>query len=110
MKRPRLPTTIRDIKSFFIKLALDIEVVIVVEKSKDNTLALAKKCIEDESIKTHARFCLIDNKIHRGKGYAVKSGVKYATGEYIFFCDADLAIPLTEVLRFLNGISKRSKY
>ena len=102
----RLPTTIRDIKSFFIKLALDIEVIIVVERSKDNTLALAKKCIEDESIKTHARFHLIDNKIHRGKGYAVKSGIKQATGEYIFFCDADLAIPLTEILRFLAEFQK----
>ena len=104
----RLPTTIRDIKSFFIKLPLDVEVIIVVEKSKDKTLALAKKCIEDESIKTHAHFHLIDNKVHRGKGYAVKSGIKQATGEYIFFCDADLAIPLTEVLRFLAEFQKNS--
>ena len=105
----RLPTTIRNIKSFFIKLALDIEVIIVVEKSADNTLALARQCIDDDSIKTHARFRLIDNKIHRGKGYAVKSGVKQATGEYIFFCDADLAIPLTEVLRFLAEFQKDPK-
>ena len=102
----RLPTTIKDIKSFFIKLALDIEVIIVVEKSKDNTLELARKTIDDKSIKTHAHFNLIDNKVHRGKGYAVKSGIKYATGEYIFFCDADLAIPLTEVLRFLAEFQK----
>ncbi len=103
----RLPSTIRSIKSFFIKLALDVEVIIVVEKSKDNTLALAKQYIDDESIKTHAHFQLIDNKVHRGKGYAVKSGVQYATGEYIFFCDADLAIPLAEILRFLAEFQER---
>ena len=104
----RLPSTIQSIKSFFIKLALDVEVIIVVEKSKDNTLALARQYIDDESIQTHAHFRLIDNKIHRGKGYAVKSGIKYATGEYIFFCDADLAIPLTEILRFLAEFQKNA--
>lgn len=102
----RLPSTIRSIKSFFIKLKLDIEVIIVVEKSRDKSLEVAKQYIDDKSIKTHAHFQLIDNKIHRGKGYAVKSGMKYATGEYIFFCDADLAVPLTEVLKFVTEFQK----
>ena len=104
----RLPFTIKNIKSFFIKLNLDIEIIIVVERSKDKSLEVAKRYIDDKSIKTHAHFQLIDNKVHRGKGYAVRSGMKYATGEYIFFCDADLAIPLTEVLKFVTEFQKKT--
>ncbi len=97
----RLPSAIKSIKSFFTKMNLDIEVIIVVEKSTDKTLIVAEKYIEDKSIKTCVQFQLIDNKVHRGKGFAVKSGMQYATGEYIFFCDADLATPLAEVLKFV---------
>lgn len=103
----RLPSTIRDIKTFFSKLALDIEVIIVVEKSNDQTLVLAKKSIDNkEGIDSPVRFQLIDNKVHRGKGYAVKTGMEYVTGEYVFFFDADLSIPLTEVLHFVVTLQK----
>ena len=83
---------------------LDIEVIIVVEKSTDKTLIVAEKYIEDKSIKTCVQFQLIDNKVHRGKGFAVKSGMQYATGEYIFFCDADLATPLAEVFKICSRV------
>lgn len=102
----RLPSTIADLKSFFAGLALDIEVIVVVEKSEDQTLAVARKSIDNKEIKSDVKFTLIDNKIHRGKGYAVKTGMQYVRGEYVFFCDADLAIPLTEVLNFVNIFQK----
>ncbi|ARV62807.1 hypothetical protein BZZ01_02125 [Nostocales cyanobacterium HT-58-2] len=37
---------------------------------------------------------LISYKNHRGKGYAVKTGVLYANGDYICFLDGDLAYSL----------------
>ncbi len=38
---------------------------------------------------------------HRGKGHAVKTGMLQARGEYTFLCDADLAMPITELPKFL---------
>ncbi|HXV99348.1 MAG TPA: dolichyl-phosphate beta-glucosyltransferase, partial [Anaerolineae bacterium] len=36
-----------------------------------------------------------------GKGHAVKAGMLQAQGEYAFLCDADLAMPITELPKFL---------
>lgn len=38
---------------------------------------------------------------HRGKGYAVKSGMLHVTGSYRFLCDADLSMPIDEIEKFL---------
>jgi dolichyl-phosphate beta-glucosyltransferase len=38
---------------------------------------------------------------HGGKGHAVKTGMLRAKGEYAFLCDADLAMPITELPKFL---------
>jgi glycosyltransferase involved in cell wall biosynthesis len=36
-----------------------------------------------------------------GKGHAVKAGMLCSKGEYAFLCDADLAMPITELPKFL---------
>ncbi len=38
---------------------------------------------------------------HRGKGWAVNQGMLAARGEYWFLCDADLAMPVEHLIRFL---------
>jgi dolichyl-phosphate beta-glucosyltransferase len=38
---------------------------------------------------------------HGGKGHAVQTGMLQAQGEYAFLCDADLAMPITELPKFL---------
>ena len=93
----RLPLAIRDIDSFFARFASELEVLIVIEKSSDNTLKIARELTEG---KTH--FKVVDNQVHRGKGYAVKSGMLKAQGDFVFFMDADLSTPLAEVLTFLS--------
>lgn len=92
----RLPTSLRDIKSFFSSLGVPLEVIVVVEKSADRTVALARDATEGDS-----RFTIVDNPVQKGKGYAVKTGVLRAQGEIVFFMDADLSTPLSEVLAFL---------
>ena len=91
----RLPESIRDLRSFFSTVPL--EILIVVEKSKDRTVELAKKAAGDD-----ARFQVIDNQVHRGKGFAVRSGMLRAKGDIVIFMDADLSTPLAEVLAFLS--------
>ncbi len=38
---------------------------------------------------------------HRGKGGAVRQGMLAALGKYLFLCDADLSMPIAQVMRFL---------
>jgi len=37
----------------------------------------------------------------RGKGWAVRTGMLAASGDYRFICDADLSMPIEEINRFL---------
>lgn len=37
----------------------------------------------------------------QGKGAAVKAGMAVAKGDYLFICDADLSMPIEEVVKFL---------
>ena len=38
---------------------------------------------------------------HGGKGWAVKNGMRAATGDYRLLCDADLSVPIQQVERLL---------
>lgn len=92
----RLPTSVRDIRSFFTKFDIPMEVLIVVEKSTDRTVELTTTAAEGDK-----RIQVIGNEVQRGKGYAVKSGMLRSRGDIVFFMDADLSTPLTEVVTFL---------
>lgn len=100
----RLPNSIRDIRSFFSGLSEFFEVLILVERCSDRTLELGR-----EAAKGEPRIQVIDNQVHRGKGFAVRSGMLRARGEIVFFMDADLSTPLAEVLVFLAHFSQNLK-
>jgi dolichyl-phosphate beta-glucosyltransferase len=70
--------------------------LIVVEHSTDGTLELAREAMAEQ-----ANFHVIDNGAQRGKGYAVRSGMRQARGSIVFYMDADLSVPLEEMERFL---------
>jgi dolichyl-phosphate beta-glucosyltransferase len=72
------------------------EVLIVVEHSTDGTLELAREATAEQ-----ANFHVVDNRFQRGKGYAVRSGIRQARGAVVFYMDADLSVPLEEIDRFL---------
>lgn len=92
----RLPSTLASLGEFITSTALDAEVVIVVEPGSDRTADIAA---EWAASTPGAR--AICNPAARGKGYAVKTGMLAATGDVIFFMDADLSVPLRFVTAFL---------
>lgn len=93
----RLPRSLADMRAFFGKFPEgSIEILAICEKSSDRTLELARQAVAGDP-----RFEIVDNLVHRGKGYAVRSGMLRARGEIVFFMDADLSTPLSEVVKFM---------
>jgi dolichyl-phosphate beta-glucosyltransferase len=92
----RLPDSLEKIIDYGRGFTFEWEVLAVIERSSDGTLELARAATAKQ-----ANFRIIDNKVHRGKGYAIRTGMLQARGEYIFYMDADLSVPLETVGTFL---------
>lgn len=87
----RIPKTIGQIFSFFSGFGnLKIEIIFVNDGSTDRT----EEILQEQKAKN--QFKLVSYKENRGKGFAVRQGVKAATGARIIFFDIDLATPLEE--------------
>jgi dolichyl-phosphate beta-glucosyltransferase len=71
------------------------EIVVVDDGSTDRTRAI----VEGEA-RADGRIRLITGP-HRGKGAALQQGMAAATGEWRFMADADLAMPVDNLTRFL---------
>jgi glycosyltransferase involved in cell wall biosynthesis len=75
------------------------EVIVVDDGSTDATAQM----VGDWSQK-HSNVRL-EKAVHRGKGWAVRRGMLCATGTYRFMCDADLAMPIQQLDRFLENMN-----
>jgi len=91
----RLPQTLPRIVDFVNHQDYPAEVLVVDDGSTDGTAGVVRDIADGLPFVR-----LIENQ-HRGKGYAVKTGVMSAQGDYIFLCDADLSMPIEEVANFL---------
>jgi len=93
----RLPRTLEALMRFGGEMGWPCEVIVVVEQGSDGTLEIAAAFAARQ-----ADFVVIDNAVQRGKGYAVRTGMQRARGELVFYMDADLSVPLGEVVAFVE--------
>ncbi|HEY2980706.1 MAG TPA: dolichyl-phosphate beta-glucosyltransferase [Anaerolineales bacterium] len=91
----RLPRTLEQVFDFLAGQAFTFEVVVVENGSADRTVEIAH-----EFARRHAQLRVFQEPA-RGKGRAVKRGMLEARGQYRFICDADLSMPIREVIKFL---------
>ncbi|MGG8494816.1 glycosyltransferase family 2 protein [Tenacibaculum sp. TC6] len=70
-----------------------IEVIVVDDKSTDGTIELLKK---------NSNCKVLFNNINKGKGYCIRKGIKYCTGDYILIQDADLEYDPNDYSKLLN--------
>jgi dolichyl-phosphate beta-glucosyltransferase len=92
----RIGSTVKKIAAYFE--GQDVEIIVVSDGSKDKT----KEVVEDLKLK---RVKVIEYSPNRGKGYAVKTGVMAAKGEYILMSDADLSTPIEQFAKFKSYMS-----
>jgi dolichyl-phosphate beta-glucosyltransferase len=91
----RLPSTLEQVWAFLERQSFESEIIIVENGSSDRTLELA------QAFARRHPAAQVLQETDAGKGLAVRRGILYAQGEYRFICDADLSMPIEEVLRFL---------
>ena len=95
-----IKSTLIQVLNYLSKQKYSWEVLVVDDGSTDNT----PKIVEGFRKKGVRLETLSENK---GKGAALKVGVKSAGGEYIIFSDADLSVPIENIERFLHELDKQ---
>ena len=91
----RLPHTLEQVFSFLAQQDYQAEVIVVENGSKDRTLKIAQE------ISASFPNLFVFHNDTAGKGKAVQRGMLEARGEYRIFCDADLSMPIEEIVRFI---------
>lgn len=79
------------------------EIIVVDDGSDDNTSQAAK----DVKVPPGAAVKVIRYEQHRGKGYAVSSGVKESRGKYVMFADSGCCVPYGNILQGLYMLEKQ---
>ncbi len=96
----RLPPTLHKVAEFLRRQPYRSEVIVVENGSTDDTSAVVEHfCHHDVRADDPFRIHLLHTA--QGKGVAVKAGMLRAHGEYRIMSDADLAVPIDEVSKFL---------
>jgi glycosyltransferase involved in cell wall biosynthesis len=78
------------------RLARDFEIIVVDDGSRDGSARIA-----DERRSADSRLRVIRHPANRGYGAALRSGLREARGELVFFSDADLQFDLEELAGLL---------
>jgi glycosyltransferase involved in cell wall biosynthesis len=94
-EQSRLPQTLEQVFSFLSRQDYSFEVLVVENGSTDNTLRIAQEYAQKQPN------LVVLQEQQRGKGGAVRRGMLAARGAYRFMCDADLSMPIEEIIRFL---------
>ena len=91
----RLPPTLKAVDAYLGKQPYTSEIIVVENGSQDLTAVVTEAFAAD-----HPRVRLI-REHGRGKGLAVRRGMREARGQYRFICDAGLSMPIQELAKFL---------
>jgi dolichyl-phosphate beta-glucosyltransferase len=81
---------------------INAEFILVNDGSNDNSKKKIKKFINKfKELKIHNIF-LIDYKINKGKGFALKKGILKSKHDWLITLDADLSVDFNQIIRWNN--------
>ncbi len=97
----RIGKSLERISDFLQSQPYFYELIIVDDGSLDRTVDLVR-----ELFGRHPRVSIHRQSHNLGKGEAVRRGMLLGKGEYLFFSDADLAVPIETLSLFLSHLEK----
>lgn len=95
----RLPGTLEKMAAYFRRQTYPWQICVVDDGSDDGTLAIAHAIAASEP-----GVAVIAND-HRGKAFAVRTGILAARTRNVAFSDADLSVPIAEIERLLAALA-----
>ena len=95
----RLPRTLERLAEYYGEQTYTWDVTVYSDGSSDRTVAIVSEFAE-----RHPQFKIVDSQPNRGKGWVVRRGMMEAEGEWVLFCDADLATPQEETEKLLAAV------
>lgn len=98
----RLPPALAQLAAHFRAHPLPTELILVDDGSSDATPEILAEAAT--AFPATVRVRRFRHRRNRGKGGAVRTGCLAATGRYVMFIDADLAVPLDEIDRILAAL------
>lgn len=96
----RILPGLRQVREYLQRQPYTWELIVVNDGSADDTASVVATALADDP-----RARLLSYTPNQGKGYAVRTGVLDATGQYVVFLDADMSTPITEVEPALDYLS-----
>ncbi|HZJ41522.1 MAG TPA: glycosyltransferase family 2 protein [Patescibacteria group bacterium] len=81
-----------------LKLPINKEVIIIDDGSKDTTVQLLQE------LQSKYQFKLLIQEINKGKGAAVRKGLKNISGDFFIICDADLEYNPNDIVSLFKEI------
>src|SRR3989344_7736108 len=98
----RILKTIKALYEGFNYDPLELEKVIFVnDGSTDNTVGVLNKYVKKLEAKLKVPVKIVSYETNRGKGYAIKTGMKYSDSDYTLMFDADMATPINQIKKFI---------
>ncbi|MFR2745355.1 MAG: glycosyltransferase [Roseburia hominis] len=99
----RIYENLLEMSKLLSSFVTDYEMIVVNDGSKDNTEGEIRRASETVKNIVSAGY-----QMNRGKGGAIKEGVKCATGDYIAFLDADMDLSPMHLKDFLAKMEETS--
>jgi len=92
---------LESIKKYFKEKGFTYEIIIVLDGPTDNTKDIVEKIsLQDKNIH------IINRKENKGKGYSLREGFKYSSGNIVLFTDMDGATPIHMLDKFLPAFKE----
>ena len=97
----RIEPTLDKLTAYLDKQSYKSEVLVVVDGSQDQTLTrVSRAALWRQYIN------VLDNRVSRGKGFAVRRGMLSARGKYLLFTEADLPTPIDQIERLMQALEE----